>query len=124
MFAAGGRPGFQLLGMEQQQAAAPRKERKDKGAKHKQPHKKLVADAKAHMEANDILFHMAKTVRVRRPTGWGFFSTSQKGAPDCLIFEAGKEGKHGLAVEFKCGFDELKPEQEEWAERLKARGWR
>ena len=32
-------------------------------------------------------------------------ASTQKGLLDCLIFEAGKGGEHGLAVEFKCGLE-------------------
>lgn len=104
---------------------APR--RADYGKTHKQPHKKLVAGAKLHCDNNAILYLNAKSIRVPAATrrgGFRFFSTSALGAPDFIVLEAGADGSHGLAIEFKCGRDYMKDAQLDWFERLKSRGYR
>ena len=47
-----------------------------------------------------------------------------KGQPDLLILERGVNGEPGLAIEFKTGTNTLSPEQTEWFEKMRARGWR
>lgn len=50
----------------------------------------------------------------------------ERGVPDWLLFEHGKDGAVGLALEFKSptGRGKSTPEQKAWQKRLEALGWR
>ena len=48
----------------------------------------------------------------------------EAGIPDFLILEAGADGTHGLAVEFKIDTNRLSDEQAEWFVRARAKKWR
>lgn len=48
----------------------------------------------------------------------------EPGIPDLLILEPGADGSHGLAVELKVRAAALRPAQQAWFEKARAKRWR
>ena len=116
-------------------SAAPRKQRSDKGKKHGHPEAALRAKIFAAAEAEFPDAHYVGT-----PNGLFLAGGARAGAqavkegmkrgfPDSLMFNAGRDGSVGLAIEFKVVYDcgrvgKLDADQEKWFANLRACGWR
>ena len=108
---------------QQVSAAKPRKKRSDVGQKHKRPEAELQVKCVKWAEEQGLLVDGS-------PGGAAFRMGAHKargckpGRADLLIFEAGANGTHGLAIELKCGANKTSAAQDAWLARIAGKGWR
>ena len=90
----------------------PRKTRSDKNGKHNMKHAKSISDACTWCAKKDMVLIPAKTMVY---DGGRYGSSMPKGFMDTILLEPHWSTRKFMAIE-------MKPEQEEWFERMTKRG--
>ena len=100
-----------------------KKKRSDLGQRHGNPEAQMQMRCVAWCDEHGYLVDGS-------PGGAAFMKGAHKargcrpGRADLLLFKAGADGSHGLAVELKIGSNTLQPAQVDWLERIRNEGWR
>ena len=97
--------------------------RSDKGRKHAHPHddlQKLIVKSARNRRLpvfgtlNEMLL-LGGAAAGKKACDLGM----ESGVPDLFVFQKGKDGKVGLAIEIKIGKDKLSPNQTHWFQELR-----